>query len=239
MSAASKKKGLSIEEKVAKTEEWFQEHPHPYPLKELLLLIPKAKGVIPQSLEECLEQLVSEGRVQSDRLGVTVMYWKFHVSPTANKSSTSSSGKGGSSSAPSGSGQNSFLKQKIAKMNLPELTAAVETLQKEHDALVAQVEQRSEVVETDASKLQTDALLRQLQEDERRLQLECAPLAAFDPQLTPKLLASIRIAVAEVNRLTDDLFLIEQYCKKRCGWSTKDFRQQFQLPAQLDYVELV
>eukprot|EP00796_Vickermania_ingenoplastis_P007448 gene7448-5246_t len=71
------KKGLSLEEKVEKVEKWFHQHPTPYVLKELLACIPRATGVIFQSIPEVLELLVSEYRVCEERVGVHTFYWWF------------------------------------------------------------------------------------------------------------------------------------------------------------------
>eukprot|EP00906_Rhabdomonas_costata_P001138 RCo001745 len=53
----SKKRGLSADEKVQKTKEFLLEKREPFTLKELERLLPKAKGVVFQSVKECLAVL--------------------------------------------------------------------------------------------------------------------------------------------------------------------------------------
>ena len=49
----------------------------PFTLKELEKLLPKAKGIIWQSVKPCIETLVADGVVQSDKIGINVFYWAF------------------------------------------------------------------------------------------------------------------------------------------------------------------
>lgn len=79
---SSAKRGMSMEEKVQKVDQWFQQHPVPYLLKELTISIPKATGVVYQSIEEVLETLVSEYRVCEEKVGVHTLYWCFPPTET-------------------------------------------------------------------------------------------------------------------------------------------------------------
>lgn len=107
------KKGLTIEEKVLKVEDWFHHHPEPYVLKELLSLIPKATGVIFQSIPEVIELLVSENRLCQEKIGIQTLIWWLpmtrtqkriaaeggaHTSNTSTAASSSTRGVGGGKS---------------------------------------------------------------------------------------------------------------------------------------------
>ncbi|CAJ1008918.1 putative Mnd1 HTH domain containing protein [Leishmania naiffi] len=83
------KKGLSIDEKAILVERWIAAHPKPYTLKELQQLIPKHTPVIYQSVEECVQLLVAEGRIEEDRVGVSTLLWKFPPTATQLKNKSS------------------------------------------------------------------------------------------------------------------------------------------------------
>eukprot|EP00757_Euglenozoa_sp_SAG-D1_P003810 gene3810-301_t len=74
---AGKKKGLSLEEKCDKVEEYLRQHAIPFTLKELEKVLPKAKGVIWQSVQECLTILVAENRAEQEKVGIHSLFWSF------------------------------------------------------------------------------------------------------------------------------------------------------------------
>ncbi|RNF04931.1 hypothetical protein TraAM80_05000, partial [Trypanosoma rangeli] len=118
MNKAPKKRGLSVEEKVSRVEEWFFSHPTPYTLKELLVVLPKATGVILQSIEECLELLVSENRISQKKIGVHVLFWWFPKTAAQQLAAAfNASGSGGAVAA-----------AKYMSMGLPQLQKEVHAL---------------------------------------------------------------------------------------------------------------
>lgn len=94
-----------MEEKVVKVEAWFHEHPEPYVLKELISHIPKATGVIFQSIPEVVELLVAENRIFQEKIGIQTLIWWFpttreqekkkQTQPLATTHLSSTSGNGG------------------------------------------------------------------------------------------------------------------------------------------------
>ncbi|PIO56585.1 Mnd1 family protein, partial [Teladorsagia circumcincta] len=74
---ASRKKGLSLEEKRAKMLELFYESQEFFQMKELEKIAPKQKGVIAQSVKEVTQSLVDDGLVECEKIGTFVCYWAF------------------------------------------------------------------------------------------------------------------------------------------------------------------
>ncbi|VDK79664.1 unnamed protein product [Cylicostephanus goldi] len=74
---ASRKKGLSLEEKRAKMLELFYETQEFYQMKELEKIAPKKKGIIAQSVKEVTQSLVDDGLVECEKIGTFVCYWAF------------------------------------------------------------------------------------------------------------------------------------------------------------------
>ncbi|PLW43150.1 hypothetical protein PCASD_08044 [Puccinia coronata f. sp. avenae] len=71
------KRGLSSEEKQKRTLEFFHENDSFFTLKDLTKLIPKAKGVVAQSVEETLKSLIDDGLVHVEKVGTVNLFWSF------------------------------------------------------------------------------------------------------------------------------------------------------------------
>ena len=61
------RKGVSKEEKLERTKNFFLETKDVYLLKELEKLLPKQKGVISGAVKEVIDELVADGFVRSFR----------------------------------------------------------------------------------------------------------------------------------------------------------------------------
>lgn len=223
MAATGKKKGgLSIEEKVAKVEEWFSENPHPYTLKELVVHIPKAKGVIFQSIEECLEVLVSENRVQSDRLGTSVMYWKF---------------AGGASAATAAAA--SSLTARAERMSEEELLTTIAEYDERSRVCQESITARLALNETPEEKEVTDQALKNISAELLVLKQKLAEYSDRDPVVAEKVQEACSVALAATNRWTENLDLLVRYVATRMSTSSRDVRQRFAIPDDaFEYVAL-
>ena len=217
----SKKKGLSIEEKIVKVEEYFHQHQVPFTMKELMVVIPKAKGVIYQSVEECVELLVSENRVQCEKIGVSTFYWYFEVSSTDKAAAKCDS-----------------LKQKKATLSTQLLE---KTRQCSQGWAYLGLSERF-----DPSTVLTSLSLKQL--DEYRAQLleinelihsrkqSIESLADQDPHITERLAEIRNYAHGAVNRWTDNVFLLEEAVCKSISVSRCELRSAFGTPSNLQYL---
>jgi hypothetical protein len=242
----SKKKGLSIEEKVVKVEEWFAENPHPYTLKEIMSLVPKAKGVIFQSIEECLELLLSEGRISSEKIGINVFYWRFvategqlAAAAAIKKKYCGSSSNGVASARETGLGLDgrpsahslSFLSN--AKLAAMERTLAA-TLSEREAALhrctlaLGPSEDRGPLI------LRLSALGALITDAELKL----SDIADEDPAVAECLHRQARVAIDAANRWTDNIFIMEQHVTRSGLMTQREFRMQFQVPQQFDFIEM-
>ena len=93
---ASKKKGLSLEEKRQKMMEIFYESKDVFLLKDIEKIAPKSKGanryyvevdllliytllsgITSMSVKDVLTSLVDDGLVDSDKIGTSVYFWAF------------------------------------------------------------------------------------------------------------------------------------------------------------------
>nr|XP_019002981.1 uncharacterized protein I203_04775 [Kwoniella mangroviensis CBS 8507]OCF66442.1 hypothetical protein I203_04775 [Kwoniella mangroviensis CBS 8507] len=79
------RRGLSIEEKKTKMLEIFHETAQFYSLKELEKIAPKSKGIVVQSVKEVLDDIVSDGLVQMDKIGTGNYFWSLPSAAGATK----------------------------------------------------------------------------------------------------------------------------------------------------------
>lgn len=226
--AASKKKGLSMEEKANRVEEWFANHPQPYLLKEITALVPKSTGVIPQSIEEVLELLISEDRVTCDKLGISNLYWKF------------APGLAGSGAGHVGGGVKkktvSFEAQAASMTTPTEIEAKIAELQ----ALLAEVAEattlRESFLESHEETIANDDEMKQLRASTVAIVDECAKYADRDPLVAQQMQLSTDIAIEAASRWGDNVALLEQFVVRRLshlGITGRQFREQFEIPEDL------
>ncbi|KAF8296913.1 hypothetical protein TcBrA4_0069370 [Trypanosoma cruzi] len=171
MSKAPKKRGLSIEEKVSRVEEWFISHPTPYTLKDLLLVLPKSTGVIPQSIEECLELLVSENRICQKKIGVHILFWRFPKTAAQQLAATFNATGGGGASVVS----------RYMNLSLPQMQKELNALREEEAEARRRIQEVRAGIGDDASVRHDTMKMRQLQEEVKALRVELEKAAVFDP----------------------------------------------------------
>lgn len=236
MNKGSKKKGLSMEEKCEKIAAWLVKHPHPYTLKELTTVIPRATGVIWQSIEECMEQIVSEGLVRQDKVGVHTLFWCFPNTQTQAQLMASGGGCGGGGTATA-----------AGRMTHQERLALLppEQLREQHHSLEAAVGRSGEelcarqaLVGPEESIRRDGQSTQALSQERLALSARLQRLAAFNPQLLADLRQAARAAYDAANRWTDNFFLLEQHMTARMGQSARELRGSMQVPAGLDYIGL-
>jgi len=82
---ASKKRGLSLEEKRQRMLEIFYTKKEFFLLKELEKIAPKEKGITSQSVKDVLQSLVDDNLVDTDKIGTSVYFWSFPSKATQNR----------------------------------------------------------------------------------------------------------------------------------------------------------
>ncbi|CUG91431.1 Hypothetical protein, putative [Bodo saltans] len=225
---ASKKKGLSMEEKANRVEEWFARHPQPYLLKEITTLVPKATGVIPQSIEEALELLLSEDRITCDKLGISNLYWKFAPGQAA--------GQQGSAGGGNKKKQVSFESIAAAIKTPEELRGSIAELKNRLLEVTSATESREAILEQPDEIIATDDRTKQLRSEIAVTVDECSKFADRDPLVAQQMQQSTEIALEAANRWAENVALLEQFVLRRLshlGITARQFREQFEIPEDL------
>lgn len=206
---AAKKKGLSLEEKVARVEDFFAERQVPFTMKELETSIPKAKGVIYQSVAECVNLLVSENRVHSEKVGVMLLFWHFSATATNNLVQTNERMEKGIASA---------------EASVAALTARAAVLQVQKDC--------------GAERHELEGLLNAEKCLAKQLQLAVNSASECDVVTYDGVRGAAVRCRDLANKWTDNIFVLEARAKRRMGLGAVDFRRMLQLPSDFDYIGL-
>ena len=69
------RKGLSMDEKCTKMLEIFHDTKSFFTIKELEKIAPKQKGITQQTVQEVLDLLLAEDKIQKDKVGTSSLYW--------------------------------------------------------------------------------------------------------------------------------------------------------------------
>lgn len=238
--AGKKKKGLSMEEKVVKVEHWFTTHTEPYTLKELQSLIPKATGVLYQSIEECLELLVAEQRVQQDRVGVHTLFWLFPRTPTQEQQQQQQRQQGDNRAAHQTEGgaraQAVLLAacHDIHALRTRRETCAQTRAELDEALALCQSEARSE----SAAHAACEAAERSLTRTRATLQATLrGGRARYDAGLIAPLCKAAAVAAEAARRWAENYDCVEHYCVSALGLRASEVRRALHIPSEMDESE--
>uniref|UniRef100_A0A0N5AH39 Meiotic nuclear division protein 1 homolog n=1 Tax=Syphacia muris TaxID=451379 RepID=A0A0N5AH39_9BILA len=205
---ASKKRGLSADEKKRRLLELFYESKEFFLMKELEKIAPKQKGIIPQSVKEITDILVDEGLVECEKIGTLSCYWAF----------------------PSKAAQ-------TRKRKLDELTAKVNEATLRIEGLKADVEKARLGKEDTQERAKLLTRLMCLSDTVKELERKRLILAENGPEAVAKAEKCVNVAKVAVNRWTDNIFTIKKWCKTKFAMDDKLLNTEYGIDPEMDYVD--
>jgi len=206
---ASKKRGLSLEEKRQRMMEIFYTKKEFFLLKELEKIGPKEKGITSQSVKDVVQSLVDDNLVDTDKIGTSVYFWSFPSKATQNR------------------------KRSIADVE-EKTEEARKRIKKAQDDVVKEKDGREETEERQTAL----AELNDLKSKKSALESEIQKYKDNDPEVLDKMKDEIAAAVESANRWTDNVFAIHSWIKRKFpSISVNDLNKQFGIPEDLDYIE--
>ncbi|CAK6972370.1 meiotic nuclear division protein 1 homolog [Scomber scombrus] len=205
---ASKKKGLSLEEKRTRMMEIFFESKDVFQLKDIEKLAPKTKGITPMAVKDVLQSLVDDNMVDCERVGTSNYYWAFPSKALhARKSKLEDLQK-----------QSSEAKQRKTTIQKAAEKAKVGRQDtKERSSLLKE--------------------LKALREERTQLQAEVEKYRECDPEVVKELRKSNVVAKDAVCRWTDNVFAIKSWTKKKFAFDDSRINKAFGIPEDFDYME--
>jgi len=206
---ASKKRGLSLEEKRQRMMEIFYTKKEFFLLKELEKIGPKEKGITSQSVKDVVQSLVDDNLVDTDKIGTSVYFWSFPSKATQNR------------------------KRSIADVE-EKTEEARKRIKKAQEDVVKEKDGREETEERQTAL----AELNDLKSKKSALESEIQKYKDNDPEVLDKMKDEIAAAVESANRWTDNVFAIHSWIKRKFpSISVNDLNKQFGIPEDLDYIE--
>jgi len=206
---ASKKKGLSLEEKRQRMMEIFYESKDVFLLKDIEKIAPKSKGITSMSVKDVLNSLVDDGLVDTDKIGTSVYFWAFPSKAT-----------------------------QVRKRKIETCTENLETLKKRLKAAEEGIIEAQKGRETSDEREKLLADLRSEEQERSQLEARLKEFADNDPAVLEALAQEAGQAVEAANRWTDNIFSIQSWIRKKFpSIEQSTFNKQFNIPEELDYIE--
>ncbi|VDK39065.1 unnamed protein product [Taenia asiatica] len=204
----SKRRGLSGDEKRERMMELFYEKNEFFTLKELERLSHKEKGIPSMTVKDVLMSLVSDGLVDSDKIGTSVYFWAF----------------------PSKAGQNRRKKIEYLESEISDLESRFRDLEKTLAKARLSKEETSERAEA-LSTLDSNQLLLE------KLEGSLTHLRRYHPSRVCELGSQTKSAIECANRWTDNVFQITSWLKNKFGVDDAVLAKQFHIPDNFDYID--
>ena len=210
------KRGLTVDEKRKRMLDFFFEKQDFFQLKDIEKLCSQEKGITLNTIKDILTSLVDDGLVESEKIGTSVYYWS--LPSKALKSRQESIGK---------------LEESLAeeKRRQTSLRAKLNVYEKENEANGLDKEQE----ELERTKLQDEISETELKK--KRLLNELDSLKENDPALYEQLRKQIAESKKACNRWIENISSLKSWMKKKFNCDEKTIDKQFEIPADLDYIE--
>jgi len=189
--------------------EIFTESSDFFTLKELEKIAPKKKGIISQSVKEVVQSLADDDMVFSDKCGVQTVFWCL---PSDN------------------------VQKKRARLS--HLSTLVVEKEKVFNDLVQEKATLKEGRQDTETRQILIAQVKEANDKKKKLQSKLQEFAECDPDFAEALKKGSRIAMEAANRWTDNLFVLRGWCENNFSMSRSDFDANFNVPADLDYLEI-
>eukprot|EP01060_Flectonema_neradi_P016532 TRINITY_DN23159_c0_g1_i1.p1 TRINITY_DN23159_c0_g1~~TRINITY_DN23159_c0_g1_i1.p1 ORF type:complete len:219 (+),score=58.09 TRINITY_DN23159_c0_g1_i1:320-976(+) len=194
--AGKKKRGLTEEEKLQRSLDFFHEHPEPYTMKDLIRILPKEKGIVFNTVEATVRMLVAEGKVQQDKVGVSTLMWSFPSDTMVKLES-----------------------QKAAiEKQLSDLSEKNENTRK-------RIREIEEACSESANRSQLIQSLAALREQDTRLTEELEQSKLVDPAYLTKISGDARWFIKHANLWTDNIYLLLRHASQQHGMPRKELMQ--------------
>lgn len=203
------KRGMSMDEKCDAVAKLFYDHQLPLSMAECQKIIPKKYPTIRfPMIKDIMANLISEGKVEQDKIGAANFYWCFQ----------------------SAAGQKEKKKENELEAKKNELQAKLDEIQQAIEKASVNKEETEERLEKDKKNQEFKKRLAELNKD-------LGQYEELDPVEFEKLKKKVTLAKDATNRWTDNILSMKTYCKNKFSMDSKAFDQNFELPENFDYME--
>ena len=170
-------------------------------------LVPKATGIVSQSVKEVLQSLVDDRLVNAEKIGTSNYFWSFPSTAMQSRQNTRNA-----------------LKEELKRLQ--------EQRSKGEQQLAEASAQREDSSERDGLLGKFNEL-----EEARRLAAGKLEIhRANDPKLLAQKRSEAEKAQQAANRWTDNVFTLQSYCSSHFSIDRSQFNEQFSIPDDFDYI---
>ncbi|KAI5172929.1 hypothetical protein NEFER03_1935 [Nematocida sp. LUAm3] len=200
-------KPLSIEEKAERIQALLRDTGEFYTLKELEKLSQKEKGVVPQSVKEVLEILVSEGRAKQEKVGISTLFWSYN--------------------------SDTRIKQESDRKKLLEELPEIQKKELHLKEKISYLKSNRVEGEDRTNKLERYNQLKALVSSQKE---DLQASKENDPNILLEKKEELKECKKEINKATENIFLIKDFLVKKFSIDEKEFNKNFSIPEDLDTV---
>ncbi|KAH9286885.1 Meiotic nuclear division protein 1 -like protein [Echinococcus granulosus] len=204
----SRRRGLSLDEKRNKMMELFYEKNEFFTLRELERLSHKEKGIPSMTVKDILMSLVSDGLVDSDKIGTSIYFWAFL----------------------SKAGQNRRKKIEDLQSEILRLESRFQDMERMLGKARLNKEETTEREEA-LSTLGSNQLTLE------KLKGSLTLLQRYHPSRISELRSQTESAIECANRWTDNVFQVTGWIKNKFGIDDATLAKQFRIPDNFDYID--
>lgn len=176
-------------------------------MRDLERLLPKSKGITTQTVKEVVQSLVDDKMVCAEKIGTSNYFWAFPSTATVRRQ----------------------IKLEQAEADLMKIQTRTKKLKEDielHKQGREEGEERSELQE-------------KYVELKKKLEMVRAELSEYkenDPAVFKQKMEQVGKLKMSINRWTDNLFILEDWCVKNIGVERAAFKEMFSLSDQIDYI---
>jgi hypothetical protein len=201
-------RGLSFDEKRKRMNEYFLEKRDFFQLKDLEKHLPKATGIIPQSVKEVLQSLVDDRLVNGEKIGISNYFWSFPSQALAARTAV-----------------------------IEQLEGEIGRLREAREKFESQAAEAASVRQDTLERKTLLERLAELETKHKTLAARLELHRANDPKLLEAKRQAAQEAKTAANRWTDNIFTVQGYCANNFGINRSAFNEQFGLSDDFDYIE--
>ncbi|XKL61250.1 hypothetical protein PGB90_008307 [Kerria lacca] len=205
----SKCKKISAEEKRNRILQIFHDSQDFFQLKEIEKISSKEKGINVQYVKDIVQNLVDDGLVDSDKIGTSLYYWSYPNKTLINK-----------------------------RKMLEEITLKTEDVVKKLKFTKERLEQEKVGKKESEEKLNLLDEIKTLEKCREELLEKCQIYKDNDSEMLDEMKNNTKILMEAANKWTENIFMIKSWCKNKFQIDENVLDKQFEIPVDLDYIDL-
>lgn len=170
-------------------------------------LVPKATGIVTQSVKEVLQSLVDDRLVNAEKIGTSNYFWSFPSTAMQNRQNMRNA-----------------------------LAEDLKRVQEQRGKCEAQLAEAASMREDSKERDELLEKYTQLEQLRSNLASKLEIHRANDPKLLAQKRADSEKAKLAANRWTDNIFTLQSYCANNFSIERSQFNEQFSIPDDFDYI---